>query len=264
MLSAGMPTLAHLTHSGWRPLPSIPVSSPSRPIAVIYTPSTKWMSTRGEERFSHILCGPGPGKLSTINTVSSGGSGPCKVTVDFTGKAVFVANYDGGSAASFRVLPGGALSKAVSNSNTPGTARTRSARPRLIPIAQPYPPTIDTCWLTTWGWIASPSITWMRRDGAADRQRLLRSTRRCPAPAQEVSHFIPAESGPTPSTRSPTRSMPWHGIVSGALSPGCKTSPPCLKDLPDRIQRPRSQLIRGPVRVRLEPWRRQHRGLLHR
>jgi 6-phosphogluconolactonase len=54
------------------------------------------------------------GKLKPINTVSSGGGGPCKITVDHTGAAAFVANYDGGSAASFRVLHKGALSKAVS------------------------------------------------------------------------------------------------------------------------------------------------------
>jgi 6-phosphogluconolactonase len=54
------------------------------------------------------------GALKAINTVSSGGGGPCKITVDFTGKAAFVANYDGGSAASFRVMPSGALGKAVS------------------------------------------------------------------------------------------------------------------------------------------------------
>jgi 6-phosphogluconolactonase len=42
------------------------------------------------------------------------GGGPANVAVDYTGKAVFVANYDGGSAASFRVLPSGGLSKAVS------------------------------------------------------------------------------------------------------------------------------------------------------
>src|SRR6202012_4312809 len=49
-----------------------------------------------------------------INVVSSMGAGPCNIAVDFTRKAVFAANYDGGSAASFRVLPGGGLSKAVS------------------------------------------------------------------------------------------------------------------------------------------------------
>jgi 6-phosphogluconolactonase len=55
------------------------------------------------------------GKLKGINVVSSMGGGPCKITVDFTGKAAFVANYDGGSAASFQVLHNGALSKAVSS-----------------------------------------------------------------------------------------------------------------------------------------------------
>jgi 6-phosphogluconolactonase len=54
-------------------------------------------------------------KLRPINVVASTGGGPCNVAVDYTGKAVFVANYDGGSAASFRVLPGGGLSKAVSS-----------------------------------------------------------------------------------------------------------------------------------------------------
>jgi 6-phosphogluconolactonase len=54
-------------------------------------------------------------KLRPINIVSSEGAGPCNVAVDYKGKAVFVANYDGGSAASFRVLPGGGLSKAVSS-----------------------------------------------------------------------------------------------------------------------------------------------------
>jgi 6-phosphogluconolactonase len=54
------------------------------------------------------------GRLKTINTVSSGGGMPCKITLDRTGKAAFVANYGGGSAASFQVLKSGALSKAIS------------------------------------------------------------------------------------------------------------------------------------------------------
>ncbi len=55
------------------------------------------------------------GKLKPINVVPSTGAGPCKITVDFTGVAAFVANYDGGSAASFRIQSNGALSKAVSS-----------------------------------------------------------------------------------------------------------------------------------------------------
>jgi 6-phosphogluconolactonase len=52
-------------------------------------------------------------KLKPLNVVPSGGMGPCKVSTDHTGKAVFVANYDSGSAASYRVLANGALSKPV-------------------------------------------------------------------------------------------------------------------------------------------------------
>jgi 6-phosphogluconolactonase len=69
---------------------------------------------RGQKSGSVTSFAVQEGALKAINTVSSGGGGPCKITVDFTGKAAFVANYDGGSAASFRVLPNGALSKAVS------------------------------------------------------------------------------------------------------------------------------------------------------
>ena len=54
------------------------------------------------------------GKLKPIDTVSSGGGSPCNIAVDFSGKAAFAANYSGGSAASFRVLRNGGLSKAVS------------------------------------------------------------------------------------------------------------------------------------------------------
>jgi len=54
------------------------------------------------------------GKLRRINVVSSGGASPCKIAADFTGKAAFVANFSGGSIASFRVFPGGALSEPVS------------------------------------------------------------------------------------------------------------------------------------------------------
>lgn len=53
-------------------------------------------------------------KLDLINTVASGGAGPCFVTTDQTGRALFVANYAGGSAASFEISPTGRLSAAVS------------------------------------------------------------------------------------------------------------------------------------------------------
>ncbi|NYF91060.1 lactonase family protein [Tunturiibacter empetritectus] len=53
-------------------------------------------------------------RLSKVSQVASGGGGTCHVAFDRTGKAAFAANYGGGSAASFAVGAGGALSPAVS------------------------------------------------------------------------------------------------------------------------------------------------------
>ena len=53
-------------------------------------------------------------RLSKVNQVASGGGGTCHVAFDHTGKAAFAANYGGGSAASFAVGAGAALSPAVS------------------------------------------------------------------------------------------------------------------------------------------------------
>ncbi len=55
----------------------------------------------------------GTGKLTFLNQVSSHGAGPCHVTVDKTGKHVFVANYDGGSIAAFPIGFDGKLGDAT-------------------------------------------------------------------------------------------------------------------------------------------------------
>jgi 6-phosphogluconolactonase len=52
--------------------------------------------------------------LKKVNQVSSGGSGPCHVNVDHTGKCAFAANYGEGCAASYRLSHEGRLSEAVS------------------------------------------------------------------------------------------------------------------------------------------------------
>jgi 6-phosphogluconolactonase len=49
------------------------------------------------------------GKLALLDQKSSGGAGPCHVSVDATGQVVLVANYDGGSVKSFHVNPDGSL-----------------------------------------------------------------------------------------------------------------------------------------------------------
>jgi 6-phosphogluconolactonase len=52
------------------------------------------------------------GKLTLINQVSSVGAGPCHISVDKTGKMAMVANYGGGSVASYSIQDKGGLSEA--------------------------------------------------------------------------------------------------------------------------------------------------------
>jgi 6-phosphogluconolactonase len=70
------------------------------------------------------------GKLTLINTVASQGAGPCHLTTDRTGRVLVVANYTGGSAASFQVAADGRLSEAVSQfhyeSSGPGPGQDKS------------------------------------------------------------------------------------------------------------------------------------------
>jgi 6-phosphogluconolactonase len=54
------------------------------------------------------------GMLTAINSQASDGTGTCHVGVDHTGSVLLCANYNGGSASSFKVAKGGALSPAVS------------------------------------------------------------------------------------------------------------------------------------------------------
>ena len=54
------------------------------------------------------------GKLSPINQQSTVGGGPCHVSLDASGRVVLVANYGGGSVASYRVDKKGSLSSDVS------------------------------------------------------------------------------------------------------------------------------------------------------
>jgi 6-phosphogluconolactonase len=54
-------------------------------------------------------------KLTALNAVLAGGTGTCHVSTDHTGRSVFCANYNSGSASSFRADGSGRLSDAVSH-----------------------------------------------------------------------------------------------------------------------------------------------------
>jgi 6-phosphogluconolactonase len=71
------------------------------------------------------------GKLSPLNEVSARGAGTTFITLDRTGKYVFVANYNSGSVAVFRVLQDGKLGESTAFVQHKGSSvdRDRQAGP---------------------------------------------------------------------------------------------------------------------------------------
>jgi 6-phosphogluconolactonase len=65
------------------------------------------------------------GKLTLLNQVSSKGSGPCHVALDKTGKWLFVANYNNGSAAAYPVQDDGKLGEASATVQHAGSSANR-------------------------------------------------------------------------------------------------------------------------------------------
>jgi 6-phosphogluconolactonase len=78
-------------------------------------------------------------RVTKINETASLGPGPCHVAFDHTGRCAFVANYGGGSAASFSVTPGGHLSPAVSffqyTGSGPDPARQKSPHAHRVTVS---------------------------------------------------------------------------------------------------------------------------------
>jgi len=78
--------------------------------------------------------------LSLLNTVSSGGRGPCHVVVDSENSIVYTTNHGSGSVASFRITADGTLSDAISvverSGSGPHPERQTSSRPHS---SQPIP-----------------------------------------------------------------------------------------------------------------------------
>jgi 6-phosphogluconolactonase len=65
------------------------------------------------------------GKLTALNKVVSKGAGPCHVSLERTGKWLFVANYNSGSIASFPVHADGSLGDAVGFDQHSGSSVNR-------------------------------------------------------------------------------------------------------------------------------------------
>ena len=79
------------------------------------------------------------GKLTLLNQVSSGGPGPCHLIVDATGKTLLVANYAGGSFASFPIMPDGKLGEAASFVQDRGSSvnKSRQSEPHAHSVNLP-------------------------------------------------------------------------------------------------------------------------------
>ena len=81
------------------------------------------------------------GKLTFLNVVASGDPGPCHVTIDQTGRYVFVANYDVGSVAVFPILTDGRLGKATAF--LPHTGHSVDPKRQAAPHAHSIYPSPD-------------------------------------------------------------------------------------------------------------------------
>jgi 6-phosphogluconolactonase len=62
---------------------------------------------------SGFLIDPATGALKPLNQVSSGGAGPCYISIDPTGHAAFVANYFGSTIATYTIQLDGSLTQPV-------------------------------------------------------------------------------------------------------------------------------------------------------
>jgi len=88
----------------------------SNPSFLIAHPNNRFVYAVGENdpgTISAFAIDATTGKLKLINTVSSRGNSPCHLSVDRTGKWLFVANYGDGSVANFAVHADGSLGEAA-------------------------------------------------------------------------------------------------------------------------------------------------------
>lgn len=87
----------------------------SNPSFLAVHPSQRFLYAVNENNtgmVSAFAIDPATASLKLLNQVSSKGSGPCHLSVDKTGKWLFVANYNSGSVAAFPINANGSLGEA--------------------------------------------------------------------------------------------------------------------------------------------------------
>ncbi len=93
------------------------VAESSNPSFLALSPNNRFLYAVNEDprttgSVSAFAIDAATGKLTPLNKVGSKGAGPCHVSLDRSGKWLFVANYDSGSIASYPVHADGSLGEA--------------------------------------------------------------------------------------------------------------------------------------------------------
>jgi len=121
--------------------------SDSNPSCLAFDPSrthlysaneTSTFDASGSGSVSAFAVDRATGDLRLLNTVSSGGAGPCHLSVHPSGRYVLVANYHGGTIAALPIRDGGELGSATGvkkGEGTPGPQHAATAPPGSFAIS---------------------------------------------------------------------------------------------------------------------------------
>ena len=104
---------------------------------VASTPTPAWMTVAPGGKFVYAVneqkdsasafsVDAKTGKLTPLNKVATKGKGPCHVSIDHTGKALFVANYGSGSLESFPILADGSIGERTGFIQNEGSSANKS------------------------------------------------------------------------------------------------------------------------------------------
>jgi 6-phosphogluconolactonase len=94
--------------------PSFLAVHPTRPL--LYAVAESDSVIKGQGAVSSFRMDTATGKLELVNKQPSGGTGPCHLSVDRTGKCLLIANYNNGSVEILGIKPNGELAPPNENS----------------------------------------------------------------------------------------------------------------------------------------------------
>jgi len=104
------------------------VATSKSPAWLTISPNGKFLYAINEQAdgVSAFSIDPKSAKLTPLNKVDTKGKGPCHVSVDHTGKAIFVANYGSGSLESYPIKADGSIGERASFIQNEGSSADKS------------------------------------------------------------------------------------------------------------------------------------------